>query len=310
MPADTPAPVRRGPRTELLPGQIAQLTIINKDTGAQRIVYETDKLIEAPNWTPDGKWLIINGGGKLYRIAADGSEKTLKEIDTGPVQKCNNDHVLSPDGKQIYISAAGHLYVMPVEGSSNPKKISNDLPNNWRYFLHGVTPDNKTLIYTGVENVGEDTWGYVYIMTIPAAGGPDKKLTSTGRKPVDGPEYTIDGKWIYYNSEERSTTPGHAQIFRMRADGTGTEQITFDERVNWFPHFSPDGKWIVYLSYPPGTVGHPADKDVILRIMPAPSGPYRDVAAFFGGQGTINVPSWAPDSKHFAFMAYPMKNKA
>ncbi len=300
----TPAPAPRGPRTSLLPGQIARLTIRDKDTGEHKVIYETDKLIEAPNWTPDGKTLIINGGGKLYSISVD-NPKGLTEINTGAVQTCNNDHVLSPDGKTIYISATGHLYAVPVTGGE-PRKISNDHPNAYRYFLHGVSPDNKTLSYVAVEAVGEDTWGKLNIATIPTAGGPDTYLTDM-KKPIDGPEYSPDGKWIYFNSELASTTPGHAQIFRMKPDGSGIEQFTHDERVNWFPHPTPDGKWIVYLSYPPGTIGHPPDKDVILRLMPFDGGEYRDLDAFLGGQGTINVNSWAPDSKRFAYMAYPMK---
>src|SRR5690606_25132630 len=114
-----------------------------------------------------------------------------------------------------------------------------------------------------------------------------------------------DGAWIYFNSERASTLPGHAQCFRMRPDGSGVEQLTFDERVNWFPHISPDGQSIVYISYPPGTLGHQPDKDVILRFMYPEGSGQRDIVAFNGGQGTINVNSWAPDSKRFAYVAYP-----
>jgi Tol biopolymer transport system component len=145
----------------------------------------------------------------------------------------------------------------------------------------------------------------VNIFTIPAAGGPDTRLTHVA-VPNDGPEYSPDGRWIYFNSELAASKPGHAQVFRMRPDGTGVEQLTFDSRVNWFPHFSPDGRHVAYLSYPEGTVGHPPDKHVLLRLMSPNGTEERGLAAFFGGQGTINVNSWAPDSKRLAFVSYPI----
>ena len=144
------------------------------------------------------------------------------------------------------------------------------------------------------------------VFTIPAAGGPDMQLTDEDA-PHDGSEFSPDGQWIYFNSERGSSTPGHAQLFRMSPDGEDVTQLTFDERVNWFPHLSPDGQSIVFISYPPGTTGHPPNKDVILRFMRADGSGQRDVDAFLGGQGTINVNSWAPDSKRFAFVAYPMR---
>jgi Tol biopolymer transport system component len=143
----------------------------------------------------------------------------------------------------------------------------------------------------------------INLFTIPARGGPDTRLTDLD-KPHDGPEYSPDGEWIYFNSERASDRPGHAQIFRMRPNGTGIEQLTSDVRVNWFPHISPDGEQVVYISYPEGTLGHPADRQVILRLMSPDGGNIRDLAAFNGGQGTINVNSWAPDSRRFAYVAY------
>jgi Tol biopolymer transport system component len=180
--------------------------------------------------------------------AADGSSG-LEPIPTEDVTSVNNDHVLSPDGKTIYFSAAGHLYRVPVTGG-DPVRISNIHPAERRYgyWLHGVSPDESTPAYISVEPEGDDPRGR---RNLPAAGGPDSPLTE-GPVPYEGPEYSPDGKWIYYNSEEAATRPGHAQLFRMRPDGTGREQLTFDDRVNWFPHLSPDGAWIVYLSYAAG----------------------------------------------------------
>lgn len=302
--------LERGPnlgRGRLQAGQVARLMIADADTAETRLVAETAALIEAPNWTPDGRWLIVNGDGRLRRIAADESS-SFEEIDTGSVRDCNNDHVLSPDGSTIYISAGGHLYSVPISGGE-PKRISNthDAAKHYKYYLHGVSPDNKTLAYVAAEDRDGDPWGRLNIATIPSAGGPDRYLTDL-RAPADGPEYSPDGVWIYYNSEQAALKPGHAQIFQMRPDGAGARQLTFDERVNWFPHISPDGRRLVYLSYPPDTKGHPANLDVILRVMAIEGGATRDIARFNGGQGTINVNSWAPDSRRFAYIEYALRN--
>jgi TolB protein len=196
----------------------------------------------------------------------------------------------------------GHIYELPT-GGGTPRRVSNVHPHRHHYYLHGISPDGKTLVYTGVNAVGDNQWAKVNIWTIPVAGGPDVPLTDVS-VPNDGAEYSPDGEWVWFNSEQGS--PGHAQIFKMRADGSALTQVTFDERVNWFPHFSPDGQSIVYLSYPPGTQGHPADKDVILRFMRPDGTGTRDVASFFGGQGTINVNSWSPDNRHLGYVAYPV----
>ncbi|ODT75049.1 MAG: biopolymer transporter Tol [Pelagibacterium sp. SCN 64-44] len=290
---------RRG-RT-LSPGQVSCLTILDLD-GRQDIVLVADEVIEAPNWTPDGEALIFNAGGKLFRIAVAGGE--VEPIDTGHLVDLNNDHVLSPDGSSVYVSSDdGHLYAVPIAGGS-PRRVSNVHSTPHHYYLHGISPDGQTLSYVAVENPSGERM--VNVFTIPAAGGPDKRLTD-GTAPHDGPEYSPDGLWIYFNSERAATKPGHAQIFRMKAaDGSGVEQLTFDARVNWFPHLSPDGQWLVYLSYPEGTLGHPPDKDVELRLVSPDGGDHRVLARFFGGQGTINVNSWAPDSRRLAYVSYPM----
>ena len=95
------------------------------------------------------------------------------------------------------------------------------------------------------------------------------------------------------------------KIWRMKADGSEQQQITFDgEYADWFPHPSPDGKWLVFLSYDKSVQGHPPNKDVQLRIMPISGGRPKILTKLFGGQGTINVPSWSPDSKYVAFVSY------
>ncbi len=290
------------------PGPLGRVMTIGIDGSNPRLVCEAQG-IQAPNWSPDGKWLVCNGsiaGSKvLLRIAADGGGQPEK-IFTGDIPVASNDHILSPDGKTIYFTANPHLYAVPFAGGT-PRRISNEHPaaTAFKYFLHGVSPDNQTLAYVGVSAVGDEAWGRSDIYTIPVAGGPDTRLTDTPA-PDDGPEYSPDGKWIYFNSELNAKVPGHSQCYRMKPDGTGIEQLTHDERVNWFPHISPDGKWIVYLSFPSGTVKHPADKAVILRRMRPDGSRQADIIAFNGGQGTINVNSWAPDSKRFAYVDYTL----
>jgi Tol biopolymer transport system component len=285
-------------------GQVSELVVASRDGREIAVIYETGELIEAPNWTPDGAWLVYNTDGRLFRISPDGRAGPTR-IDTTPVENLNNDHLVSPDGRHFFLSANdGHLYRVAAEGGT-PERISNSHApeRDFRYFLHGISPDGATLAYVGLER--RDGRVMTRICTIPAAGGEDAYLTD-GRFPVDGPEFSPDGAWIWYNSEEAGTVPGHAQLFRMRPDGSDIRQMTFDERVNWFPHPSPDGKRVAYLSYPGGTEGHPADRDVIIRVMSLESGEVTDIDRFNGGQGTINVASWSPDSGYFAYVRYPV----
>jgi Tol biopolymer transport system component len=95
------------------------------------------------------------------------------------------------------------------------------------------------------------------------------------------------------------------QLWRMKPDGTDQEQVTNDEYNNWFPHISPDGKWIAYISFPPSVAAndHPFYKHVLIRVMPIGGAPSRVIAYVYGGQGTINVPSWSPDGTRLAFVS-------
>ncbi|MFC5265128.1 biopolymer transporter Tol [Kribbella qitaiheensis] len=291
------------PRT-LRPGQRAELFVIDSETGEQRLVVSsTELLFEAPNWSPDGDCLIINGDGRLFRIPVAGGTE-LEEIDLGGVPAINNDHVLSPDGLTVYVSADdGHLYAVPLAGGA-PWRVSNDRGQRFHHYLHGISPDGGTLAYIGLEGL-PDGRRITNVWTIPAAGGADTQVTDDEHAD-DGSEYSADGKWIYFNSERASSVPGHAQLFRI--SGGTTEQLTHDERVNWFPHQAPDGSTVAYVSFPPGTLGHPADvEDVRLRLLDA-DGRIRELITLFGGQGTMNVPSWSPDSTRFAYVAYPLEH--
>ena len=284
---------------QLQPGQTARLCTYDLDSRENHVVLENaDSVLEAPNWTPDGKWLVYNQDGLIYRINPDGGEPAV--LDTGEVRDSNNDHVLSPDGGFLYVSAGGHLYEIPSSGGP-ARKVSNDHAESFLYFLHGISPDGTTLAYVGMRLEGNSV-GRVNIFTIPVGGGPDTRLTDHDA-PDDGPEFSPDGEWIYFNSE---LTTGHMQLFRMRADGSDIGRVTDDDRVNWFPHMSPDGSELVYVSYGPGVTGHPADHNVILRRMSPDGGDGEDLVHLFGGQGTMNVNSWAPDSRRFAYVEYPL----
>lgn len=295
MPCSFP---RRG--RALAAGQRSELTVIDLD-GHAEVVFTADEVIEAPNWSSDGQWLVFNAGGRLFRIPATGGEP--RPIDSGSLSDLNNDHVLAPDGRTIYVSSDdGHLYALPFEGGT-PRRVSNRHGTPFHYYLHGISPDGQILAYVAIEQ--RDGERQINVFTIPSAGGPDTRLTDLSM-PNDGPEFSPDGNWIYFNSELAASRPGHAQIFRMNAhDGGSLEQLTFDSLVNWFPHLSPDGLHAVFLSYPQGTIGHPADRDVLLRLMSPTGGNQRVLTSFLGGQGTINVNSWAPDSRRLAYIAYP-----
>jgi Tol biopolymer transport system component len=207
--------------------------------------------------------------------------------------RCNNDHGFSPDGTRIILSShtqrGSEIFVMPLTGGV-PAPVTRNAPSWW----HGWSPDGARIVYAAARG-----GRVVDIWSCPASGGEEQRLTF-GEGHSDGPDYAPDGAWIYYNCDRT----GHAQIWRVRPDGTGHEQLFADSFVNWFPHPSPDGRHVLYLAYPPGTEGHPRDRDVALVLMEPDGGNRRTLAAFNGGQGSINVPCWSPDGSAFAFMRY------
>jgi Tol biopolymer transport system component len=278
------------------------LEVFDVASGKRTVVKEFPFRMEAPNWTVDGRWLVYNSGGKLYKIAPD-TPGEPQLIPTGQATRCNNDHVLSADGRQIAISSGtqedgrSRVWTLPIEGGE-PALITPLAPS----YLHGWSPDVKTLAYCAERNGNFDVY------TIPATGGEETRLT-TAEGLDDGPEYSPDGRYIWFNS----VRSGLMQAWRMKADGSEQTQMTFDNDRNiWFPHISPDGKTVVYISYSKDDVApgdHPANKNVELSLMPAEGGQPRVVARLFGGQGTINVNSWSPDSQRFAFVSYRLEEK-
>lgn len=277
---------------------MSTLEIVDVETGERRTVAEFDDLIEAPNWTRDGKRLIYNRRGLLYDLEIATGESTV--INSGYADRCNNDHVFSPDNSQMAVShhtredGQSRIYIFSLAGGG-PTLITALAPS----YLHGWSPDGKTLSYCAERN------GEYNIYTIPAQGGVETQLTDTPGLD-DGPEYSPDGQHIWFNS----TRSGLMQVWRMNVDGSEQTQITEDESNNWFPHVAPDGNTIAFLTYRKGDVEpnqHPPNKEVEIRVMASSGGPSRTLVSLFGGQGTINVNSWSPDSRQLAFVSYKLK---
>ncbi|MEO5944465.1 MAG: biopolymer transporter TolR [Ferruginibacter sp.] len=272
----------------------SHLEVMDVITGKREILHSASNSLQAPNWTPDDKYLLYSSEGLMYKYDRKSAE--ISKINTGAINDLNNDHVLSFDGKMLGIS--NHLgnrstiYILPTTGSDNPVQITSE--SQAPSYLHSWSPDGKKLIFTGLRNNQWDIWS-IDIAT--------KKETALTNNPTldDGAEYSPDGKWIYFNSARTGTM----KIWRMKANDNGQEQITFDETNDWFPHISPDGKWIVYLSFPKeiDPTSHPFYEKVYIRLMPASGGVPKNIAYLYGGQGTINVPSWSPDSKRIAFIS-------
>jgi TolB protein len=276
-----------------------RMETINVSDGKRKVIFEKPGRFEAPNWMPDGKKLLFNMDGSLFKIPVDGGE--LEKLNTGFANNINNDHGISFDGKLLAIShsrqglpgGGSTVYVLPLEGG-DPKLITENTPSYW----HGWAPNNKELVYVAMRN-GKTVYN-IYKNSIE--GGKEVALTDIkAGEHVDGCEYSPDGKYIYYNGHYTGTM----QIWRIKPDGSGREQLTSDNYNNWFPHISPDGKWMVIISFPAeiNPNDHPSYKRVMLRIMPVSGGEPRVIAYLYGGQGTINVPSWSPDSKQIAFVS-------
>lgn len=276
----------------------SRMEVLDVHTGHRKVLFKSQHSVQAPNWTVDGEKLIYNSNGYLYNYELETGEITY--LNTGFATNNNNDHVISFDGDLLAISHhvpednnQSTIYILPIEGSDHPKQVTAS--GRGHAYLHGISPDNQTVIFTGWRNGKYDIYG-ADVNTMD-----ETQLTDTPYLD-DGSEYSPDGEYIWFNSNRTGTM----EIWRMRPDGSEQSQITFDENFHdWFPHVSPDGKWVLFLSYGLDVESgdHPFYKQVTLRLMPAEGGEPKIVAYLYGGQGTINVPSWSPDSRYVAFVS-------
>lgn len=285
-----PAPATLVPYREYIG---SQLEILDVATGRSRIIYQSPRSFQAPNYMHDGKHLIYNSDGLIYKF--DLATNTPSVLNTGSVTRNNNDHVISFDGKILGLSSssaddnASKIYTVSMNGGE-PKLVTPTGPS----YLHGWSPDKRYLVYTAQRNNDFN------IYKIAQGGGKEIQLT-TEKGLDDGPEYSPDGEYIYFNS----TRSGTMQLWRMKPDGTEPEQLTNDAFNNWFPHVSPNGKWLVFISFPKEVSpdDHPFYKHVYVRLMPAAGGNIKVLAAVYGGQGTMNTPNWSPDGKSIALVS-------
>jgi TolB protein len=283
----------------------SHITISTADGQTQEVILTSSRNLQAPNWSPDGTYLLLNGEGRLWRLPVAGG--AIEPVEAGSVTRINNDHGISPDGKSFAISA-GQIYLMPAEGGT-PRQVTGAVPS----YFHGFSPDGKTLAYCARRGENFDLY------RIGREGGEERRLTVHPGYD-DGPDYSPDGRWIYFNSDRS----GNWDIWRIPADGAGpddsrAERITHDDWEDWFPHPSPDGRSMVFISFPKGTKGHPANQNVVLRRMAMPRAEagaqavdpqITAIARLFGGQGTMNVNSWSPDSRRFAFVRYELVDQS
>jgi Tol biopolymer transport system component len=266
---------------------------------APKLLFETeDLLIEAPNWSLDGRTLYLNGNGVLWALDLEAPALTAIRFDGLP--EINNDHVLSPDGTSIYLSATdGHIYRGALSGGPVERVTADD--GSW-HFLHGVRPDDGELAWVQLDDFSEPGR-----LVLGSSRGGESRVLDTGTGHVDGPEWSPDGTWIHFNTESFTSEPGHAQLARIDPHAGQAEWLLKSDSVDWFPHLSPDGLYAAYISFPAGTLGHPADLKVEVSVVStdeweAPLQRY----GLFGGQGTLNVNSWSPHSDRFAYVAYPI----
>lgn len=276
------------------------LEIFDIISGERKVIKEFPYLIEAPDWTSDGKWLVYNSEGLIYKLPINPIGEP-QPIDTDFATRCNNDHIVSPDGKSLAVSHRSlpegkpTIFVLPF-GGDIPQQVTPSLPS----YLHGWSPDGNSLTYCANRN------GEMDVYTIKVDGTEEKRLT-TAEGLNDGPEYSPDGQYIWFNS----VRTGLMQIWRMKTDGLEQTQMTFDkDRNSWFPHISPDGKHVVYIAYFKGDLEpheHLRYKNVELRIIPIEGGEPKTLVKLFGGQGSFNVNPWAPDSKQFAFVSFRLE---
>ncbi|ESQ78100.1 TolB family protein [Asticcacaulis sp. YBE204] len=269
----------------------SSIEIYDLETRSSRVVWQTEQLVESPHFTPDGRTLIFNSDGLIYRLPIGGKPE---RIDTGFAIRCNNDHGLSPDGRTLIITdksdGRAAIYTVPVEGGT-PVRITD----NFGSYYHGWSGDGARITYTAFRQRD------VFAILTNTPDGRNEQVVIEGGGLNDGPDFSADGQWVWFNSDRS----GHMQLWRARTHGSDRQRMSDSDHCDWFPHPSPDGRHVLFLSYDT-SVGrdHPRDKTIWLKLMPAVGGASETLLELFGGQGTMNVPNWLPGGKSFAFVRY------
>ena len=285
----------------------SRIFIYDTKDGTSRLVYTADSIWEAPNWSPDGRYLIVNSGGAIYKLLlkADGTA-TPEKLRIPANYECNNDKALSPDGRRLAFSATvnhgkgSQVFLADADGS-NVRLMAEETPS----YFHGWSPDNQSLAFVAQRGGS----GQYDVYRVPAAGGTEERLNFDPHQD-DGPDYSPDGRWIYINSDRS----GKEAIWRFPANGAGpkdakAERVVNDSLEDWFPHISPDGMKMVYIGYPAGTPTHnPRDVAIEIKLVGIDhdkvAEAQKTIVRATGGQGSMNVNSWAPDSTRFAYVTY------
>jgi hypothetical protein len=261
----------------------------------ERVLLSSMDRWDCPVFTPDGRSVLCSSKGRLYLLPVSGGKQ--RGFPLGDLT-ASRDYAFSPDGQRLAITVGNGMWLTPAAGgplSALQPRLSG--------YIHGWTADSQSLLYAAKRD------GTIKIFHRSADGGDEERLLAYDGT-CDGLDATRDGKWIYYCGDKS----GKMKIWRIPATGAGpnderAEQVTDDDPGDWFPHPSPDGKWLLFLSHPQAEPGTPDRKEVVLRLMPLPGdklgpGPIQELARFIGGQGTINSPCWSPDGKSIAYVRY------
>jgi Tol biopolymer transport system component len=249
--------------------------------------------MQSPNWAPGGRDIYVHESGRLVDIPVLDPQigGTPRPVDVGPLLDCSGNFGVAPDGQTIAVSCADaargnhQVYVVPLHGGA-PKRLTNGPESG---YFHAWSPDGTSLAFTR----GKASRADIYAVSVE--GGAEKRLTTDTLN--DGPDYTADGKYIYFDSARS----GRLQIWRMNADGSEPTQVTGDLSANSSPHVSPDGKSVAFLSQ--ASDSGDAIARTTLKILTPADGMIRAVTEFDGNRGSLAMNSWL-DHNHLALIEY------
>lgn len=258
------------------------------------VIRSVPAYMQSADWAPDGKSIVVYEDGNMERIpylTPDGGGPP-QPVDVSGLLGCSGNFGLSPDGRLLGVSCSRvsgglhQVYLLSAQGGGAPRQLTH---GEQASYFHAWSPDGKTVAFT------RGSASYADIFTVPAAGGPETRLTRDTLN--DGPVYSPDNQYIYFDSSRSGTT----QIWRMRPDGSDPEQITDDDSLNSSPHISPDGNTLAFLSQPLGAHGRLGPAAV--RVMRLGDGLIQRVVELSGDRGSFAMQPWG-NGKRFAFISY------